>query len=488
VNKVLLNDGKLTSAIGWSALELFVRHGLSFVVSIILARILVPADFGLLAMLSVFVAMANLLIDSGFSQALIQRQTSSHTDESTIFFFNLIMGALVALGLCLAAPWIARFYQQPLLDDVTRVMAFNVFLGGCASIHTALLTKELNFKVQAQAGVLATLVAGGLAIYMAASGWGGWSLVAQAVASSLISVAMLWLLHPWRPRRVFSGASLRSHFRFGGFLLLTGVLSNLYVNLSSLLIGKLYSAADVGFYTRGQNLQQVPVGLMTSMVGRIAFPVFSKTADDKARLAAGMRKAQAAVMLINAPAMIGLFVLAEPVVLTLLGPKWAAAVPVLQVLSVGGLLWPLNALNLNVLKAQGHSDLNVRILLVKLTVGLGLLLAASSHGIVVIAWSQAVSAAFAFFVNAYYTRRFLNYGPWAQLRDLFPCFVAGAISGLGMWLVLRFADFPYGVELVLAGGAGALLYLAACHLLRVEALGEARRLMGRQDRLVRGEV
>jgi teichuronic acid exporter len=485
---ILVHHAKVRSAVGWSVLEIFVRQGLGFVISIVLARILAPEDFGIIAMLAIFLVVASLFIDSGFSQALIQRQGSTHVDESTIFFFNLGMGGLVALVLCLCASWIAGFYHQPILREITFLMAFNLMVNACGSIHTALLSKALDFKTLAKSGVAATLLSGTLAIIMALAGWGVWSLVWQTIVSSLVMVAMLWSLHPWRPQWVFSLASLRSYFRFGGFLLLTGVLNNAYLNLNSLVIGKLYSSRDVGFYSRAQNLQQLPVTLLTSMVGRIAYPVFSQTADDKERLARGMRKAQAAIMLVNIPLMMVFLVLAEPLVLALLGSKWSTVIPVLQILSVGGILWPLNALNLNVLKAQGHSDLNVRILLVKMLIGISLLALASTRGILAIAYAQALASILAFFINAHYSRVFLNYGAWSQLKDLLPLFAAAVPAGLGMWLVVSMADLPAYAELVLAAGAGGVLYLGACHLLHVSALAEMLRLLQSRHKLSSSEI
>ena len=397
---------RIGQAVGWSVIDVLVRHGLNFIVLVVLARTLSPADFGLVAMLALFVAVAGLLIDSGFGQALIQRQQTSLTDESTIFFFTLAMGAFIALLLCALAPWIATFYGQPLLKQMTYWMALNLFLNAFGTIHTTLLTKELNFKTITKAGVVAAVVSGGVAVFMAMHGWGVWSLVGQVLAATITTVLLLWLMHPWRPQWAFSSSSLRSFFKFGGFLLWTGLLSTLYSNLYALLIGKMHSVQDVGFYSQAQRLQQLPVSVITGVVGRVAFPVFSAVADDKLRLARGMRKALLSVMFINIPLMLGLMVLADQLVLTLLGSAWLPSVPVLQVLAVGGLLWPLHALNIDVLKAQGHSALNARIQAVKLTIAITLLVATSPYGIVAIAYGQVFASLIVFFINAYYSKSF----------------------------------------------------------------------------------
>jgi O-antigen/teichoic acid export membrane protein len=433
-------------------------------------------------MLALFINGANLFIDSGFSQALIQRQNTTRVDESTIFFFNLIMGALVALALCAAAPWIAAFYKQPILREILYLMALNLFISSLGAIHTTLLTKELKFKIIMKSSLIAILSSGVLAVFIAMRGSGVWSLVWQTLSFTIVSVITLWILHPWRPQWVFSFTSLRSFFRFGGFLLLTNLLTTLYTNLYSLLIGKMYLTRDVGFYTRAQRLQQLPATVMTSIVGRVAFPVFSSVAEDKARLARGMRKATAGVMLINIPIMVVLVVLAKPVVLTLLGQKWLPSAPVLQVLSLGGFLWPIHALNLNVLKAQGHTDLNVRLVLIKLVIGVSLLALASPYGIVAIAWAQVASSMLAFFVNAYYAGVFLDYGAWPQLRDLFPYFASSIPMALTSWMTMRILNLPVQIELIISILLGGLTYLVVCKLIRLDAFEEMVAMVLRKKR------
>lgn len=460
---------------------MLIRHGLNFVVLIVLARLLAPADFGMVAMLALFVAVATLLVESGFGQALIQRQQTSRLDESTVFFFTVFMGALIAVGLCAMAPWIARFYGQPLLEPMTYWMALNLFIGSFGTIHTTLLTKELNFKTIAKTGLASALVSGAVAIYLATKGWGVWSLVGQVLTATIASVSLLWMLHPWRPQWAFSFASLKSFFRFGGFLLWTGVLSTLHIHLYALLIGKMHSVQDVGFFSQAQRLQQLPVTIMTSVVGRVAFPVFSAAAEDKERLARGLRKALMSIMFLNVPLMLGMIALAEPLVLGLFGQKWLPSVPVLQALAVVGLLWPLHVLNINVLKAQGHSALNARIQIIKLTAAISLLLVLSPYGILAIAYGQIAVSIFGVFVNTYYTRKFLDYGGGAQLRDIVP------LMGLAlpMLLVVGFVtwalDLSALVELVVAVPLGAATYLLACRAARLEVLDNVLELIRKRN-------
>lgn len=457
------------NAVSWSALDLLFQYGINFLAVVILARVLPPSDFGLVAMLALFVSLSGLLIDSGFSQALIQRRDATHTDESTIFFFTLLMAAVVASSLCIAAPWIAMFYEQPILEPMVYWMALNLLINSFGTIHTTLLTKGMDFRTIMKVGGGASSISACLAVAMAMQGWGVWSLVGQAISATLVTVVLLWLLHPWRPRWVFDFASLRSCFRFGGFVLLTGFFYTVYTNLYGLLIGKLHSVQNVGFYAQAQRLQQLPVNLLTNIVGRVAFPAFAAAADDKARLARGMREALTSVMFINIPLMIGISVLAEPLVLTLFGSSWLPSVPVLRVLTVVGLMWPMHALNINVLKAQGHSALNARLQLIKLSVGISLLVAASPYGIVAIACGQVMTSVLAFFVNTHYTRVFLNYGGLAQLRDIAPC-LAASVPMIFVIRAVMTMNLPSQIVLAVATLTGSMVYLGASRMANLQPL------------------
>lgn len=473
---------KTTHAVLWSTLDVFLRQGVQFVVLVTLARILTPEDFGVIAILALFVGLANILMDGGFSSALIQRQETTHTDESTVFFFNLAMGAVVALLLCAAAPWIATFFRQPALHYLTYAMALNVFVNAFGSIHSTLLTRELDFKTLAKINGVASLFSGILAIILASQGLGVWSLAGQALTASVITVISLWIWHPWRPLWAFRFASLQSFFRFGGYLMLIGIVDTLHRNLYSALIGKHYSVRDVGFYDRAQKTQLLPVNFIMSIIDRVAYPVFSAVAADKEKLARGFRKAQRLVMFVNIPLSIGMIVLAKPIVLTLFGEQWLPSVPILQVLGLVGLMWPLHILNINVLKAQGRSDLFFNIMLIKKAVSISLTVAASFHGIMAIVWAQVVASVFSFAVNAHYSKLFLNYGALRQLRDLFPYLIAAIPAGLGMWLVLVVANVPYYVELILAALTGTLLYLSLSRVFHVDALTEIGELLRKSNR------
>lgn len=468
---------KIVNSVFWSAVDVVLRQGMQFLVLIVMARILSPEDFGVIALLALFVGVAGVFVDGGFSSALIQRQNITRTDESTVFFFNMAMGVAASLMLCLAAPYIAILFEKPVLEPLTYAMALNVLISALGSIHTTLLTKELNLKLIAKISGAASFLSGVLAIWLAAKGFGVWSLALQTLTASFVSTVLLWRWHPWRPARSFSYRSLRSFFRFGGYLMIVGIIDMLHTNLYSVLIGRLYPIREVGYYDRAQKTQLLPVNLIMQVINRVAFSAFSSVAEDRERLAQAFRKAQRLVMFVNIPLSMIIIVLAEPLILTLFGEKWLASAPILQILGIVGLMWPMHILNINVLKAQGRSDLFFKIMLIKKTVAIGLTVAGSFYGIVAIAWAQVIASVFSIGVNAYYSKIFLNYGAVRQVLDLIPSLFVAGLMGALMWLAAYGWDFVYYVELALAASAGGVFYLLMAYLLRIGALPEIGRLV-----------
>lgn len=471
---------KTSTAVIWSAFDVFMRQGVQFIITIILARILSPEDFGIIAMLGLFVGISGVFIDGGFSSALIQRQNVTRIDESTVFFFNLGMAAIAALILCISATWIANFFEHTVLEYLTYAMAFNLLLNAFGAIHATLLSKELNFKTIAKVSAVSSSLSGALAIYLAISGFGVWSMVWQGLAASIIWVMLLWFWHPWRPVWMFSFASLRRLFRFGGYEMaatLTDVISN---NLYLVMIGKLFSLRDVGLYDRAQKTQRMPVMLMMGIVDRVAYSAFSAVASDKDKLVRGLRKAQATSMFINVPVLVAVIILAEPLVLTLFGPKWLSCAPILQVLALAGLLWPLHLLNLSVLKAQGRADLFFWITILKKTVAIGLTVFASFYGVMAIAWAQVFASLFAYIINAHYSKVFLGYGVLKQLRDLTLNFIAVIPMAVTVYVITSTMQFSAPIELLIASIIGGFVYLISCWLICAEVLYEFLNLAGFQ--------
>ncbi len=470
-----MSDGlksKTLHALFWSFLERFGQQGIHFVISIILARLLLPEQFGLIAMLTIFMAIAQSFINSGFGQALIQKQDVTHIDECSIFYFNILVGFLAAGLLCLAAPWIAGFYNQPLLVPLTCALSLNLIINAFGLVQTTLLTKHIDFKTQLKVSVIATVISGTIGVTMALNGFGVWRLVEQSLSSNLFRTALLWLFNTWRPSLAFSFISLRSMFAFGSRLLASGLLDTIFNNIYPVVIGKLFSPMALGFYSRAEGLQKRPIKNLYSTTSRVTFPVFSSVQNDKPRLKRGVRKALSMLVMINFPMMVGLAIVAKPLVLVLLTEKWAPCIPYLQLLCIVGMLYPVHAINLNVLKAQGRSDLFFRLEILKKILMVIAIAITYRWGIIAMIYGQIATSCLGYFLNAYYTGKMLDYPITEQLHDLMPSLVLASTMGLGVY-ALKYANIANQLALLFAQIiTGIVIYASLCYIFRISSFME----------------
>ncbi|MBW2662678.1 MAG: lipopolysaccharide biosynthesis protein [Deltaproteobacteria bacterium] len=467
-----MSDGlknKTLHALFWSFFERIGQQGVQFIISIILARLLLPEQFGLIAMLTIFMAIAQSFINSGFGQALIQKQDATHIDECSIFYFNILVGFFAAGLLCLAAPWIAGFYNQPLLVPLTYALSLNLIINAFGLVQITLLTKHIDFKTQLKVSVIATVISGTIGVTMAFNGFGVWSLVAQSLSGNLFRTALLWLFNTWRPSLVFSFVSLRGMFAFGSKLLCAKLIATIFNNIYLIVIGKMFSATDLGFYSRAKGLQQLPVDNISGIVSRVSFPVFSSVQDDKPRLKRGVRKALLMLAMVNFPLMIGLAVVARPLVMVLLTEKWAPCIPYLQLLCVVGILYPVHVINLNVLTAQGRSDLFFRLEILKKILIVIAISVTYRWGIIAMIYGQIVTSCLGYFLNAYYTGKMLDYPITEQIQDLIPSLALAGIMGLGVY-ALKYAHIANQLALLSAQiMTGIVLYAVLCYIFRISS-------------------
>jgi teichuronic acid exporter len=455
---------KALRALLWSFLERVGQQGIQFVISIVLARLLVPEQFGLIAMLSIFMAVAQSFIDSGFGSALIQKADTTYLDECSVFYFNILVGCLFAGLLCLAAPGIALFYHTPILVPLTRLLSLNLVIGSFGIIQATLLTKRLDFKAQMKVSLIATLVSGAVGIFMAYRGYGVWSLVMQSLGGNFLRTLLFWLLLPWRPAWLFSITSLRCMFGFGSKLLFSGLLNTIFENLYLVIIGRTFSAVDLGFYARAKGIQQLPTQNICSTVGRVTFPLFSAMQDNEARLKHALRQALTTLAMVNFPLAVGLALVARPLVLTLLTDKWVPCVPYLQLLCLAEMLYPLHAINLNVLKAQGRSDLFFRLEVIKKGLVIVAIVVTYRWGILAMIVGQMVNSCISYYLNTHYTGKLVDYPVTEQIRDLLPSLALAGAMGGGVY-TLRFVPFPNLFALLAAQiVAGVVLYVLLCRI------------------------
>lgn len=471
---------KTNRAAAWSFIEAISLRGVQFIVGIILARLLLPEQFGLIGMLMFFIALARTFLDSGFGAALIQRQGITKEDTSSIFYFNIIVGVVVAVCLCGIAPWIASFYEQPILTPVLRAMSLILVINSFGLVQEALLIKEINFKVQTKVTLIAGILSGIISIIMAYRGFGVWSLVVQQLSVAAFRTILLWVFSHWRPVWVFSLLSLRKMFGFGSRLLCSGLLHTIFNNIYLVVIGKLFPPAELGYYSRANTLQELPSMTLSTVVGRIAFPVFSSIQDNPERVKRGMKKAITSLVLVNFPMMIGLAVVARPLVLLLLTEKWIPCIPYLQLLCVVGLMFPLQLINLNVLQAMGRSDLFLRLEIIKkVLIALNIMIA-WRWGVQAIVVGRVIISIVSYYLNAYYSKSLINYSVWAQICDILPYMMSALLMGGLVYTMTYIPSVNYAMLLfyqVLLGGG---VYILLCRIFRFSAYMDLQQIIIRR--------
>ena len=475
----MLRSRGLTAAY-WSAADVVARQVIQVAVIIALARLLTPEEFGTVALLSLFLGIASVLADGGFSLALIQRKDITHVDESTVFWINLAAGALLAAGISLQAPVFADFYNVPVLEPLAQLMSLGVLLSAMGSVPSALASKQLDFRRLFLVGAVATVASGGLAVTLAWQGHGIWALASQYVTMTAVSTAMLWILSGWRPRLIFSAESARRLFGFGGYMLASNLLDTAFSRSYTLLIGRWYGVRELGFYQRADTTQQVPAAVLSSIASRVAFPLLSHATDDKAQLRRGVRLGLRGLMLINAPMMLGIAALAGPLLEAVFGATWLPAAPILQVLCLAGLFWPVHVINLTVLAAQGHARLFLHLEVIKQALGLAFILIGALNGVMGVAWAMVAAGLVSVSVNTFFTQRHLGYGLVAQSVDLFPTLAVSSVMGLAVAFVARSWAPPPMIELLTLSGMGALSFIILASAVRLEALHDVVTLLRRR--------
>jgi O-antigen/teichoic acid export membrane protein len=459
-------------AAAWSGADLLVRQGLQFLAMLVLARLVAPDDFGTVAVLGVFVAIGAVLVDGGLSTALIQRRDIDHTDESTVFWLNAVVGLTLGSSLVLAAGPLSDFFAQPALRRLTLAAALTVIVSALGAVHTALLVRKLDFRTQLYAGAAAAVLSGALSISMALNGFGAWALAAQMLGMASLSTVFLWLMHRWRPAPVLSLASAKKLLGFGGFVLVANLIDALYTHLYAVLIGRYIGLQQLGYYERADSTKQLPASLLTGVFGRVTFPLLSKAARDPIELRHGIRMAIRGLMLINLPMMLGSAALAETLIVTVFGEVWRPAVMPFQILCIAAALWPMHMVNVNALLAQGHARLVLKLEMPKKILGLAMLIIGMFFGIEGVAWSQVTFSIMALWINSHYTNRLVGYGLVHQLKDIVmpgvvATVMAGALYSLALILVMN--DSLKLISLTVLGG---VFYITVIFLAKPPALLE----------------
>lgn len=461
-------------ALSWTFVDAIAQRGVQFVIGVVLARILFPEQFGLIGMLTIFMAVIRAFLDSGFGSALIQKRNVTETDVCSVFYFNITVGIVAAIVLCVCAPWIAAFYRQPVLTPLARALSLTIVINSFGLIQRTVLSKGISFKTQTKASLIAGLLSGAIGIVLALSGYGVWSLVGQQLSSAFVVTSCLWLFSDWRPALLFSFDALRQLFGFGSRLLFSSVLNQIFENIYLVVIGRLFSATDLGFFARAKALNDLPCQTLSEMVARVTFPVFATLQDDRERLKRGLRKSLTLLSAVNFPMMIGLMVVAKPLVLVLLTNKWAASIPYLQLLCIAGLLYPLHLMNLNALQALGRADLFFRLEVIKKVLIVGSILLTWRWGIPAMIYGMIAVSVVSYYLNSYYSGQLLEYPLTQQLHDVCPFLMAAVLMGVVVRSTGVLLSTNPSVQIVTQVSIGTLVYAILCWTIGVRFLESFR--------------
>lgn len=446
----------------WNAVGTFGSQFIQFAAGLFVARMLTPVDFGLLGMLTIFIAISQLLVDNGFGQALIRKNNPTQEDYSTVFFFNIGVSIVLYLVLFIASPFISGFYREPELDILTKVLAVTIIINSFGLTQKTILTKKIDFKTQAVINLISISASSLLGVYLAVCGKGVWALVFQSIANNVLNVALYWTLSKWTPTMVFCINSFKSLSSFSFKLLLSGLLDTIYNQLTGIIIGKVFNARNLGYYTKAKQIQGLPVTSITQVVQSVTYPLYSKIQNENTRLKDGFQKTVRILAFIVLPMSALLILTAEPFVRLVLTEKWLPSVKIIQLLCTFGWLYPFHALNLNILCIKGRSDLFLRLEIIKKVIGTIGIAVTIPYGIMAMIYGQLVCSVIAYFINSYFSGKMINYSWQMQLKDILPFLLASTAMLAGIYFVTMNISQDFTCILVrLLLGTGSYLLLTA---------------------------
>lgn len=467
---------KTFSGMIWTFAKHFSLEGFAFIQGIILARLLVPKDYGLIAMTQIFFAIAGTFIDSGFTLALMRKKDRKEIDYSTVFVTNVVMTTFFALVLCLCAPFIADFYNEPILKDIVRANAVLLVMNSVNAVQGTRLRINLQFKITSFISVVCQVTIGIITIIFAYMGFGVWSLIYPNYLSPFIYFFMYWYFQRWRPKINFSWKIWKEYFAYGSNLLLSSLLNKIWNNIYPLIIGKNYSATDLGYYSRARGYAALPAGVFQGILGNVTFPVLCAIQDDDNRLCDAYRRLIRVSGFVVFPMLIGLAALAKPVILVLITDKWAASIPYLSVVCFSFMWRPIHILNLNLLKVKGRSDLFLRLEIIKKLISLVIILITMNISIMAMCIGSVFSSYIALYINTYYTGKLINVGFFKQMKDLLPSLLYASSMGILVYAT-TFIINNHLLQLIVGIPLGILYYLTVSTLFKSEELAYIKLLL-----------
>ena len=467
---------KVLNGLFWKLMENGGAQGVQFLVSIILARLLSPEEYGVVGVILIFVTIANVLVQNGFSTALIQKRKVDDTDFSSVFFFNMAVSAVIYLVLFLAAPGIAYFYRNQEMTALVRVLAVVLFPGGVISIQNAYVSRNMEFKGLFISSFVASMISGAISIFLACRGLGVWALVWQQIAYYFFYMLILFMSISWKPRLLFSILRIKTMFAFGWKLLCASLLDTVYNNIYGLVIGRIYNESMLGNYNRGEQFPKLIVSNLGAAIQSVMLPVLSASQDEPERVKSMLRRAITVSSYLVLPMMAGLIAVARPMVLLLLGEKWLACVPFLQIMCVAYSFWPIHIANLQALNAMGRSDIFLKLEIVKKMEGLAVLAVGIRYNPLVLVALKAAADFLCTFINAWPNKRLLNYSIIEQWKDIIPSVAVSILMAAAVMAAGKFVPGGWlglGMQILF----GAVVYMLASWVLGLEVFRYIRGLV-----------
>ncbi len=467
---------KTVKGVGWSAIDNVAQYAVSFVVSIILARILSPDDYGLIGIVTIFTAICTTLINAGFGSALIRKKVVTDDDYNTAFIVNLVLSLLLYLIVFICSPLIARFFGSEELISLIRVASLGMIVGALSIVHFTRLNRIIDFKTQTKITVIASTISGVVGISMALLKCGVWSLVAQSLSSQMLRTILLWFYNHWMPRLKFSRDSFNDLFGFGWKMMVTGLIDTVWKELYQVVVGKFYSKATLGQYTRAKGFAQLFSSNLTNVIQRVTYPVLSSIQDEKERMFYAYRRIIKTSTFFSAISMFALGAVSEPLIYCLIGAKWHEAAMYLPLICLTGSTYPLQSINLNMLQVQGRSDLFLKLEIIKKTIAVGPLLIGAFVGIMPMLYTNIATSIIAFLLNSYYSGKFIGYSSWMQIKDVAPSYGIAFLMALSVWF-LKYLPLSYWIILPIQIIVGIVVFFSLCRMTKLPEYEESKQLV-----------
>ena len=467
---------KTIKGVGWSAADALLGQGVTFIVGLVLARLLSPDEYGLIGICLIFTTVLNGIVDSGFSNALIRKKDVTDKDYNTMFTTNMAISIVLYVLLFISAPFVSDFFHRVELTALVRVTGLILFFNALSITQVTILTKNIDFKTKTKASLVSAIISGVIGIAMAFMGYGVWSLVAQQLSKQLLYTLCLWVLSKWWPKFTFYKDSFKYMWGFGWKLLASGILNNVWNQLYQVVIGRCYTSSTLGHYTRANEYASIFSSNLTSIVQRVSYPVLAEIQDDKERMVQGYRKVIKVTMFVTAVCMISLGAVSEPLIYTLIGTKWHEAATYLPLICISMSLYPLHAINLNILQVLGRSDIFLYLEILKKIVGIVPIVIGIFCGIYYMLLASILTGVISLYLNTWYTGKTLNYSFWKQLRDITPSYFTALVIALAVYF-LKYLSLPYYIVLMLQIIVGIVACITISEIFKFDEYKELKTIV-----------